>query len=99
MTSFAYTYDLDGYVTEVERENGDTISCDYDGVGRLIDEHREASGSSTVYRNQFQYDPVGNRTRWVRTEPHPEGGTATSTHDYSYNSLNQLVEERLYDES
>ncbi len=64
MTSFAYTYNNDGYVTRVERENGDVIDYQYDGVGRLMDEWRKTSGAALVHRNRFQYDAVGNRTQW-----------------------------------
>ena len=88
MTSFEYTYNLDGYVTQVERENGDVIAYQYDGVGRLIDENR--SGQGTTYRNQFEYDPVGNRAQWTRTDPQWE---TDEVHDYGYNGLNQVVQQ------
>jgi len=87
MTSFVYTYDLDGYVTSVTREDGDEIDYQYDGVGRLTDEHR-VNGANTVYRNQFQYDAVGNRTQWIATDSVPSSTTFT----YTYNTLNQLTE-------
>ena len=40
MNSFEYTYNLDGYVTEVERENGDTVTHGYDDVGRPASPYR-----------------------------------------------------------
>jgi YD repeat-containing protein len=88
MTSFAYVYDLDDYVTSVARENGDVISYAYDGVGRLTDEWRVTSGSTTVYHNQFEYDAVGNRTEWVQTDSVED----STTYSYQYNTLNQVIQ-------
>jgi YD repeat-containing protein len=88
MTSFAYAYNLDGYVTSVARENGDVISYAYDGVGRLTDEWVKDTTGSTVYRNEFEYDAVGNRTEWIQTD----NIAGCTTFKYTYNTLNQLTD-------
>jgi RHS repeat-associated protein len=88
MTSFAYTYDLDGYVMAVTRENGDEISYAYDGVGRLTDEWVKNTTGTTVYRNEFYYDAVGNRTKWIQTD----NIAGCTTFEYTYNTLNQLTD-------
>ena len=82
LSSFAYTYDLDGMVERVDLPGGYYITYTHDGAGRLTDEHKKNGAAQTVYHNEYTYDAAGNRT----SETH--GGV---TYTYDYNDLNQLT--------
>ncbi|HEQ60275.1 MAG TPA: hypothetical protein ENN74_01565, partial [Firmicutes bacterium] len=85
LSSFEYTYDLDGLRTRVTRENGDYVEYGYDGLSRLTDEHCKNAQGQTQWRRQYQYDKVGNRTQLIKTD-----GATSRTYYYWYNGLGQL---------
>jgi len=89
LSSFEYTYDLDGLRTKVTREDGGYIEYDYDGLSRLTDEHCKNDQGQTQWRRQYQYDKVGNRTQLIKTD-----GATTLTYTYSCNGLGQLSDVR-----
>jgi len=85
LSSFEYTYDLDGLRTRVTREDGDYVEYGYDGLSRLTDEHCKNAQGQTQWRRQYQYDKVGNRTQLMKTD-----GATSRTYYYWYNGLGQL---------
>jgi RHS repeat-associated protein len=94
IAGFDYTYDLDGLVTNVTQEDNSYIAYSYDNHNRLTDEHKKNSSNNTVYRHQYQYDAVGNRTQHIHTDSISNSTTFTLT----YNDLNQLTKrEWTYD--
>jgi RHS repeat-associated protein len=88
IAGFDYTYDLDGLVTNVTLEDDSYIAYSHDAHGRLADEHKKNSSNNTIYRHQYQYDAVGNRTQHIHTDSVSNSTTFTLT----YNDLNQLTQ-------
>ena len=80
-----YEYDDDGLRTKVTKEDESYIEYTYDNLNRLTDEHAKSVGGSTLWRRQYTYDKVGNRTTISRTD----GGNLV-INTYVYNDLNQL---------
>jgi len=58
LSSFAYTFDPAGNITEMRFANGDVAQYDYDAKDQLTAEHRRGTLN---YDITFSYDPVGNR--------------------------------------
>ena len=83
ITSYVYTYDVDGNITQISDSNGNTISYEYDNLGQLTRENNGVLGETYVYT----YDNGGNRTSKV-TYAYTTGtlGTATATQTYTYNN-------------
>lgn len=69
LVSFAYTLAPTGNRTKIVEHDGVTRNYAYDALYRLTDEHVKqgtAPDSPTAWRNQFAYDPVGNRLEQLR---------------------------------
>ena len=62
---FSYRITFTGYAignrTSQAEANGDRGTWSYDEICQLTDDHKQASGGSTLYRRTFSYDAVGNR--------------------------------------
>jgi len=86
MSSFDYEYDLDGLRTSVVLPGGASIEYSYDGLNRLVDEHKKNSSGQTIWQREYEYDKVGNRTKLIKDD-----GSGGVTYDYSYNGLGQLT--------
>lgn len=56
-SSYAYTYDVDGNITQIVDGNGKKISYKYDDLGQLLRENNQVLGKTYVYT----YDKAGNR--------------------------------------
>lgn len=85
----AQAYYADGRRQSVQETRGgqtNTFTWRYDDLGRLIEEQRNAPGSTDDYIDAFVYDLVGNRLRHVRSAA--AGVTDTR---YSYNVMDQLL--------
>ena len=89
INEFAYTYDLLGNKTRVDKkrntlhnENG-SYEYGYDSIGRLHTVEKDGSPLRT-----YNYDAYGNRTS---VEDYSVSPTSTGTTHYEYNSLNQLI--------
>ena len=57
VTSYSYTYDVDGNITQIVDGNGKKISYKYDDLGQLLRENNQILGKTYVYT----YDNGGNR--------------------------------------
>ena len=81
VTSYSYTYDVDGNITHIVDGNDKKTSYKYDNLGQLIREDHEILGETYVYT----YDRGGNRTS-KKTYAYTTGtlGTATATETYTY---------------
>ena len=69
LVSFAYTLAPTGNRTKIVEHDGVTRNYAYDSLYRLTDEHVKqgtAPDAPTAWRNQFAYDPVGNRLEQLR---------------------------------
>ncbi|MDP2905534.1 MAG: RHS repeat-associated core domain-containing protein [Candidatus Omnitrophota bacterium] len=82
LSEYTYAYDLAGRKTRAALLDGSSITYTYDAIGQLLNETK----SSTVepYSFTYAYDPAGNRTRKT---------VNNDDYNYSYNSLNQLIQE------
>ena len=81
--TFAYTYDANGNITEIKKNNVVTQSYVYDSDNQLVRENNADTNKTVVYT----YDGCGNIT--VKKEyAYTTGtvGTATSTINYTYDS-------------
>ena len=80
-TTFTYTYDSNGNITQIVDNAGKITKYYYDDLGQLIREDNPYKNASYVYA----YDNGGNRTS-KKTYTYTTGtlGTATSTQSYTY---------------
>lgn len=83
--SLAYSYDKDGRITQLVRNNGTTDTYGYDNVDRLTSESRTTGGTAT-YSISYTYDKNGNRTSLTATGQHMQPA-ASATYTYSSNKL------------
>jgi len=86
LSSFAYTFDPAGNITEIRFANGDVAQYDYDAKDQLTAEHRRGTLN---YDITFSYDPVGNRLTQTRSGDIQDHGLIT----YSYNASDELLTE------
>ena len=86
LSSFAYTFDQAGSITEMRFANGDVAQYDYDAKDQLTAEHRRGTLN---YDITFTYDPVGNRLKQVRSGDIKDPWEIT----YSYNAGDELLRE------
>ena len=69
LVSFAYTLAPTGNRTKIVEQDGVTRNYAYDNLYRLTDENVKQGtlpDAPTAWRNQFAYDPVGNRLEQLR---------------------------------
>ena len=83
--SLAYSYDKDGRITQLARNNGTTDTYGYDNVDRLTSESRTTGGTAT-YSISYIYDKNGNRTSLTATGQHMQPA-ASATYTYTGNRL------------
>jgi len=86
LSSFAYTFDPAGNITEMRFANGDVAQYDYDAKDQLTGEHRRGTLNYDII---FTYDPVGNRLKQVRSGDLKDPWDIT----YSYNPGDELLRE------
>jgi len=86
LSSFAYTFDPAGNITEMRFANGDVAQYDYDAKDQLTGEHRRGTLNYDII---FTYDPVGNRLKQVRSGDLKDPWEIT----YSYNAGDELLRE------
>jgi uncharacterized repeat protein (TIGR01451 family) len=61
LTDFQYQYDQAGNITKItDGLLSETHSYEYDSLSRLISAEAENASGNYVYRQQFNYDPLGN---------------------------------------
>jgi RHS repeat-associated protein len=92
LVSFAYTLTPTGNRTKIVEHDGVTRNYAYDSLYRLTDEHVRqgtAPDAPTAWRNQFAYDPVGNRLEQLRQT---ENGTPQPV-VYTYDERDRLLTE------
>ncbi|MEO8198413.1 MAG: RHS repeat-associated core domain-containing protein, partial [Thermoanaerobaculia bacterium] len=92
LVSFAYTLTPSGNRTKIVEHDGITRNYSYDSLYRLTDEHVRqgtAPDAPTAWRNQFAYDPVGNRLEQIRQT---ESGTPQPV-VYTYDDRDRLLTE------
>ena len=80
-TTYSYTYDVDGNITQIVDGNGKKIIYIYDDLGQLTQEKNEVLGKAFVYT----YDNAGNRTSKT-TYSYVSGvtGAQISSETYTY---------------
>ncbi|MFC1809099.1 RHS repeat-associated core domain-containing protein, partial [Candidatus Omnitrophota bacterium] len=90
ISSFAYTYDLNGMKTQSVAGDGTTITYAYDAINQLIEEksssYHKKRGEIIEFQNLYEYDAVGNRLS--------KSSYAKNKYDvttYSYNADNELI--------
>ena len=89
ISSFNYTYHLDGNVSQItETMSGvtRTINYTYDTARRLTREQSTGGGTGAITR-QYEFDNRGNRARMIVT------GAETYTVNYTYDLNNRLLTE------
>ena len=75
--SYAYTYDSNGNITEIKRNNSSYLLYEYDSLGQLT---RESSYMTLNY-DRYAYDGAGNR---VSKNTYYWSGTLKSGETYGY---------------
>ena len=75
--SYAYTYDANGNITEIKRNNSSYLLYEYDSLGQLM---RESSYITLNY-DRYAYDGAGNR---VSKNTYYWSGTLKSSETYGY---------------
>ena len=75
--SYAYTYDANGNITEIKRNNSSYLLYEYDSLGQLT---RESSYTTLNY-DRYAYDGAGNR---VSKNTYYWSGTLKSSETYGY---------------
>ena len=75
--SYAYTYDANGNITEIKRNNSSYLLYEYDSLGQLT---RESSYTTLNY-DRYAYDGAGNR---VSKNTYYWSGTLKSGETYGY---------------
>ena len=75
--SYAYTYDANGNITEIKRNNSSYLLYEYDSLGQLT---RESSYTTLTY-DRYAYDGSGNR---VSKNTYYWSGTLKSGETYGY---------------
>jgi RHS repeat-associated protein len=83
LSSFSYTYYLDGSQASKTDNTGKTTSYTYDGLGRLTTE------SETNLAKTYSYDNANNRSQMDVT------GNDPYSVDYSYDYNNRLIQETI----
>jgi YD repeat-containing protein len=90
VSSYGYTYYLDGNQRTKTDHGGKTSTYVYDGLGRLKNEGEAVSG--ILARSYgYEYDKSGNRSRLTVT------GEGARIVDYEYDANNRLLAERSND--
>lgn len=79
--SLAYSYDKDGRIIQLARNNGTKDNYKYDKVDRLTSESR-TTGTTSTYNITYDYDKNGNRTSLTATGQHMQPAASAT---YSYN--------------
>jgi len=64
--SFEYTYDDDGMITRIEREDGTATAYSYDALDRLTGEEQLNAAGKPVASTAYAYDLSGNRLSCTR---------------------------------
>jgi len=62
ISTFAFTRDANGNITEFVREDASCWYYTYDGMQRLTKTEWKDSGGSLLYGYQHNYDKVGSRS-------------------------------------
>ena len=75
--TYAYTYDANGNITEIKRNNSSYLLYEYDSLGQLT---RESSYTTLTY-DRYAYDGSGNR---VSKNTYYWSGTLKSSETYGY---------------
>ena len=75
--TYAYTYDANGNITEIKRNNSSYLLYEYDSLGQLM---RESSYITLNY-DRYAYDGAGNR---VSKNTYYWSGTLKSSETYGY---------------
>ena len=75
--TYAYTYDANGNITEIKRNNSSYLLYEYDSLGQLT---RESSYTTLTY-DRYAYDGSGNR---VSKNTYYWSGTLKSGETYGY---------------
>ncbi len=102
VTSFGYTLGPAGNRVRIDELGGVARHFGYDALSRLVSEEVRV-GSDLAYRNDFGYDPVGNRLSQQRTSETGSVETVASSYDsrdrllasgatsYGWNAAGNLV--------
>lgn len=97
LEKYEYTYNKNNFITSEKLSNNYTQTTnsnsttpitnesrryEYDKLGRLTDTYITNNNDNTTKHTKYTYDKVGNRLKEIKD---------TSTTEYTYNSLNQLL--------
>ena len=97
IAGFDYTLREDGKRTGVTETFGggltNTISWDYDPLGRLIEEDFDSSDDNLDYIHTYTFDLAGNRLTWEKDTNHDTNVDETVT--YTYDANDRLKTEEL----
>ncbi|GAA5006613.1 hypothetical protein GCM10023206_12310 [Acinetobacter puyangensis] len=86
--SIDYSYDRDGRITKLTRNNGLVDNFTYSNADRLLTETR-LNGSTNVYGINYTYDKNGNRLSLAATGTHQQPN-ANVTYTYTGNKLTKV---------
>ena len=84
LSSYTYTYTLDGNQTSKTDAEGRVTNYVYDGLGRLSSETQTLAGQ-TLFQASYTYDDFGNRSTMT------VGGLESYNVTYSYDLNNRLL--------
>jgi RHS repeat-associated protein len=79
-----YSYDTNGYITEIIAPEGSTTHYTYDPGSRMLGSTTDANGNTTTY----QYDADGNRTNMTDAL----GEVTSYTYDLVFNQITSLTD-------
>ncbi|MDV4219484.1 hypothetical protein MSC32_17665, partial [Acinetobacter baumannii] len=88
--SLAYTFDNDGRVSKITRNNGLVDSFTYSNADRLLTESR-LNGTTSVFGITYTYDKNGNRLSLAATGTHQQP-QANVAYTYKGNKLATIGE-------
>ncbi|PJF03079.1 RHS repeat domain-containing protein [Acinetobacter seifertii] len=91
--SLTYTYDKDGRITSISRNNGTVDNYTYDAVDHLLSESRTSDAAST-YSINYTYDRNGNRLGLNAAGQHMQpAASAAYTYIVNTNKLASFTKE------
>lgn len=91
--SLEYSYDKDGRIIQISKNNGIIDNYTYDKADRLKNETR-SSNSNSIYNISYTYDNNGNRTALTATGQHMQP-SANVSYIYSGNKLSQITKDTI----
>jgi YD repeat-containing protein len=92
-----YTYDGVGNQISETLPNGVTTSLTYDALNRLTGLVETNASGTLLFSQQYTFYPDGTRASVMETQRQTDGTTDTTLTDWTYDNLDRLTSETVYD--